>query len=182
MGIHRNSNLAAGRFRREERAMFHVFSDLEGIRIAIEMERRGESFYRHAARVSKSEETVEMLLSLANEEQYHRAEFERLLRAECARGMSDCAYDDETNAYLTAIAAEVVFPKGLMALKDEGFENPEAVLLHAIASEKDSILFYTESEQRTADDHARSVFSEIVRQERGHLFRLQRRLAQLMQE
>ena len=182
MGIHRNSNLAAGRFRREERAMFHVFSDLEGIRIAIEMERRGESFYRHAARVSKSEETVEMLLSLANEEQYHRAEFERLLRAECARGMSDCAYDDETNAYLTAIAAEVVFPKGLMALKDEGFENPEAVLLHAIASEKDSILFYTEMQQRTADDHSREVFGEIVRQERGHLFRLQRRLAQLMQE
>ena len=181
MGIHRNSDLAAGRFRREERAMFHVFSDLEGIRIAIEMERRGESFYRHAARVSKSEETVEMLLALANEEQYHRAEFERLLRAECARGMSDCAYDDETNAYLTAIAAEVVFPKGLMALKDEGFENPEAVLLHAIASEKDSILFYTEMQQRTGDDHAREVFGEIVRQERGHLFRLQRRLAQLMQ-
>ena len=161
--------------------MFHVFSDLEGIRIAIEMERRGESFYRHAARVSKSEETVEMLLTLANEEQYHRAEFERLLRAECAREASDCAYDDETNAYLTAIAAEVVFPRGLMALKDEGFENPEAVLLHAIASEKDSILFYTEMQQRTGDAHSREVFGEIVRQERGHLFRLQRRLAQLMQ-
>ena len=162
--------------------MFHVFSDLEGIRIAIEMERRGESFYRHAARVSKSGETVEMLLALANEEQYHRAEFERLLSAECARGMSDCAYDDETNAYLTAIAAEVVFPKGLMALRDEGFENPEAVLLHAIASEKDSILFYTEMQQRTADAHSREVFGEIVRQERGHLFRLQRRLAQLAKE
>ena len=173
---------AAGGLRRKERAMFHVFSDLEGIRIAIEMERRGESFYRHAARVSKSEETVEMLLSLANEEQYHRAEFERLLSAECARGMSDCAYDDETNAYLTAIAAEVVFPKGLMALRDEGFENPEAVLMHAIASEKDSILFYTEMQQRSADAHSREVFGEIVRQERGHLFRLQRRLTQLVRE
>lgn len=162
--------------------MFHVFSDLEGIRIAVEMERRGESFYRHAARVSKSKETVEMLLSLANEEQYHRAEFERLYAAEAALGASEATYDDETNAYLTAIAAEVVFPQGLMALRDEGFENPEAVLMHAIASEKDSILFYTEMQQRTGDEHARSVFSEIVRQERGHLFRLQRRLAQLAKE
>ena len=34
--------------------MFHTFSDLEGIRIAIEMERRGESFYRRAAKVSRS--------------------------------------------------------------------------------------------------------------------------------
>lgn len=162
--------------------MFHVFSDLEGIRIAVEMERRGESFYRHAAKVSKSEETIGMLLSLAGEEQNHRAEFERLYAAEAEGGASDAAYDDETNAYLTAIAAEVVFPRGLMALKDEGFENPEAVLTHAIASEKDSILFYTEMQARTADVHAREVFGEIVRQERGHLFRLQRRLAQLVKE
>ena len=162
--------------------MFHVFSDLEGIRIAIEMERRGESFYRHAARVSKSQETVEMLLSLANEEQHHRAEFERLLSAECTRESANCAYDDETNAYLSAIAADVVFPKGLMALRDEGFEKPEAVLMHAIASEKDSILFYTEMQTRTLDDHSREIFGEIVRQERGHLYRLQRRLAQLAEE
>ena len=122
MGIHRKSQIwSAGLLRWEECARFHVFSDLEGIRIAVEMERRGESFYRHAARVSKSKETVEMLLSLANEEQYHRAEFERLYAAEAALGASEAAYDDETNAYLTAIAAEVVFPQGLMALRDEGF-------------------------------------------------------------
>ena len=93
--------------------------------------------------------------------------------------MSDKAYDDETNAYLTAIAAEVVFPRGLMALKDEGFENPEAVLQHAIASEKDSILFYSEMQERTSDEHAKIVFGEIIRQERGHLFRLQRQLSMI---
>lgn len=156
--------------------MFHVFSDLEGLRIAIEMERRGESFYRRAARVSKSEETITMLLSLANDELHHRAEFERLYKIEAESGLSDQAYDDETNAYLTAIAAEVVFPRGLMGLKDEGFENPAAVLNHAIASEKDSILFYSELQSRTGDAHAKDVFAEIVRQERGHMFRLQRQL------
>ena len=162
--------------------MFHVFSDLEGIRIAFEMETRGESFYRRAAKVSKCPETVQMLNSLAIDEMYHKAEFERLYKAESEAGMSDKAYDDETNAYLTAIAAEVVFPRGLMALKDEGFENPEAVLQHAIASEKDSILFYSEMQSRTKDEHAQDVFGEIIRQERGHLFRLQRQLAQLTAE
>ena len=156
--------------------MFHVFSDLEGIRIAIEMERRGESFYRRAAKVSKSDNTVQMLLSLANDEMHHKAEFERLYKAESEAGMSDKAYDDETNAYLTAIAAEVVFPQGLMGLKSEGFENPAAVLNHAITSEKDSILFYTEMQNHTADERAKAVFSEIIRQERGHMFRLQRQL------
>ena len=159
--------------------MFHVFSDLEGIRIAIEMERRGESFYRRAARVSHSPQTVELLNALAGDEQAHRAEFERLYAAESHAGLSDAAYDDETNAYLTAIAAEVIFPEGLVGLKDAGFENPAAVLRSAIASEKDSILFYTELQERTSDSHAREVFMEIARQERGHMFRLQRQLERI---
>ncbi len=157
----------------------HIFSDLEGIRIAIEMERRGEAFYRRAAKVSKSEDTVNLLLLLAEDELHHRAEFERLLRVESENGMTDKPYDDETNAYLTAIAADIVFPKGLMALKDEGFENPAAVLVYAINSEKDSVLFYTEMQSHTQDNHAKDVFGEITRQERGHLFRLQRRLDQI---
>ena len=156
--------------------MFHTFSDLEGIRIAIEMERRGESFYRRAARVSRSAETIALLNALAGDEMNHRAEFERLYRREAEGGLSEAAYDDETNAYLTAIAAEVVFPEGLMGLKDAGFEDPVAVLASAIASEKDSILFYTELQSCTADAHARGVFGEIARQEREHLFRLQRQL------
>ena len=159
----------------------HIFSDLEGIRIAIEMERRGEAFYRRAAKVSKSQDTVDLLLALAEDERHHQAEFERLLRAETERGMTDKRYDDETNAYLTAIAADIVFPKGLMALKNEGFENPEAVLVYAINSEKDSVLFYTEMQNHTLDSHASDVFGEITRQERGHLFRLQRRLDQISQ-
>ena len=47
--------------------MFHTFSDLEGIRIAIEMERRGESFYRRAAKVSRSAETIALLNALAGD-------------------------------------------------------------------------------------------------------------------
>ncbi len=66
-----------------------------------------------------------------------------------------------------------------MALREEGFESPEAVLKYAIDSEKDSILFYTEIQNHTKDAHAQEIFAEIVHQERAHLYRLQRRLAQL---
>lgn len=156
--------------------MLHVFSDLEGVRIAMEMERRGESFYRRAAKVSKDPETIEMLLHLAADEQNHREQFEHLYNQAQGAGVSASAYDDETNAYLTAVAAEIVFPQGLMGLRSEGFENPQAVLLHAINSEKDSILFYTELKAHAKDENARRVFDEITRQERGHMFRLQRQL------
>ena len=43
--------------------MHHLFSDVEGLRIAVEMERRGEDFYRRAAKVSRSQETVSLLKS-----------------------------------------------------------------------------------------------------------------------
>ncbi len=158
--------------------MVYVFSDREGIRIAIEMETRGEAFYRRAARVSKSEQTVALLDALAKDEMNHRAEFERLYNSEAAH-LSDAEYDEETNAYLSAVAADVVFPSGLMGLRDQGFESPEAVLKYAIDSEKDSIMFYTEIQNKTCDPHAQAIFGEITRQERGHLFRLQHRLAQL---
>ena len=40
------------------------FNDLEGIRIAVEMERRGRDFYEMAARVSKNSGMKEMLQQL----------------------------------------------------------------------------------------------------------------------
>lgn len=160
--------------------MMHVFSDLEGIRIAIEMEKRGESFYRRAARVSHDNTVVELLLRLADDERGHIHEFERIYERE-STNLSDTAYSDETNSFLSAIAADVVFPNGLMALRETGFENISAVLLNAIASEKDSIMFYSELKDLTSDAHSRSVFMELASQERGHLLRLQRQLAQVTQ-
>ena len=151
-----------------------VFNDVEGLRIAVEIERRGEDFYRRAAKVSRSAETVALLNALAGDEVLHGREFQRLYEMACARmGSEGCApYDDETSAYLSAIAAEVVFPGGLMALRQTGFEDPRAVLNAAIASEKDSILFYNELAACARNAEARATFLEIARQERGHLARL----------
>ena len=162
--------------------MGHVFSDLEGLRIAVEMEKRGEAFYRRAAKISHSPQTVSLLNALADEECLHGQEFQALYDRECAQreraGDEPCpceeAYDSEVSAYLSAIAADIIFPGGLMALRQSGFDNPEAVFRAAIASEKDSILFYEELARCARDAHAQSVFMEIARQERSHMLRLQR--------
>jgi len=152
----------------------HVFNDLEGLRIACEMEKRGEAFYRNAARVSRKREVIDMLESLAEDERQHLREFNRLYE-EAARSRDTFdPYDDESNAYLSAIAADIVFPGGLMALRKEGFDDIHAVLDHAIQSEKDSILFYTELARMSADEKARRMFFEIAGQERAHLQRLSR--------
>ncbi len=155
----------------------HVFSDLEGLRIACEMERRGEAFYLRAAKLSKSAAARLLLEALAGEERAHFGEFQRLYeRRLAACGGCEDPYDDETNAYLSAVAADVVFPGGLMAIRREGFDSPSAVLLYAIQSEKDSVLFYTELAEKARDAAAGEVFREIARQERQHMRRLQQKL------
>ena len=157
----------------------HSFSDAEGVKIAIEMERRGEAFYRRAARISRNPETVRMLEQLAGEERVHSAEFEKL---GARSGIGQEAYDAETNAYLSAIAGDIVFSEGLMALRHTGFDSPEGALLEAIQSEKDSILFYTELARMARGDEARAVFEEIIRQEKGHMRLLQMRLATITED
>ncbi len=147
------------------------FNDRQAVSIAIEMERRGEDFYMKAARVSKNPEAVALLELLAKEERGHMAEFSRLAKGVC--GQDGCFYDEETGAYLTAIAADIAFPGGLMELiPGGGLHSPEAVLAYAIRSERDSILFYTEISAVALDEGARNVFAEILRAEKGHLRRL----------
>lgn len=159
----------------------HEFNDLEGLRIAAEMEKRGEVFYRKSARVSKKREVIDMLESLAADEMQHLAEFNRLYEEAAKRrdAHSYATYDDEANAYLSAIAADIVFPGGLMELRQVGFDDILAVIEYAIHSEKDSILFYTELARLAEDQTARDTFLEIVNQERAHMQRLCRQRAEL---
>ncbi len=157
------------------------FSDQEGLRIAAEMERRGGEFYRHASRVAKGPEAVALLRRLADDELIHEQEFHRL--REKLAASEETFYDEETSAYLSAVAADVVFQGGLMGLvKDRGFESPTAILQTAIQSEKDSILFYAEMMQQAKSPQAASVFAEIVRQEKFHLGKLQKMLMDLSGE
>ena len=157
----------------------HDFNDLEGLRIAIEMEKRGEAFYRKAARVSSKREVQDMLKSLAEDEVAHGAEFTRLYNEALERREQAASYGEEASAYLSAVAADIVFPGGLMALREEGFDDIRAVLDYAIVSEKDSILFYLELARLSNDEAARNVFMSIAEQERGHMRRLCRQRAEL---
>jgi rubrerythrin len=154
----------------------HPFNDLEGLRIAIEMERRGVEFYRRAARLTKTADIADMLEELAADEEGHQRDFTELLARQCDGRQNEAAvcYSSETSAYLSAIAADVVFPGGLMEVgRRGGFDSLPAILTTAIDSEKNSILFYTELRDLTSDPRSREAFSEIIAEEKVHLAKLQ---------
>ena len=152
------------------------FGDLEGLRIAAEMEKRGGEFYRLAARVSRSQETKDLLTSLAADEAVHLREFQRLY--EKAEEENRAPYAPERAAYLSAMAAEIAFPEGVVGLAGR-LESPRAILEYAIQSEQDSIRFYTELTKTSGCAPMVSVFEDIIRQETGHLHRLQKMLSEL---
>lgn len=162
--------------------MNHAFNEAEGLRIAVEMEKRGADFYRHAARISRDERARALLERLARDESEHEARFNHLYEARLAEHARDAEawYDGESSAYLSAVAADVVFPGGLVAMgRDHGFDSPRAILQNAIQSEKDSILFYYEITEQTKCEGTRKVFSDIIREEKGHMRELQAMLTEV---
>lgn len=152
------------------------FGDLEGLRIAAEMEKRGGEFYRLAARVSRSQETKDLLTSLAADEAVHLHEFQRLY--ERAEREGRAPYAPERAAYLSAVAADIAFPDGVVSMAGH-LESPIAILEYAIRSEQDSIRFYTELTKATGCASMVGVFEDIIRQEQGHLHRLEKMLSAL---
>lgn len=153
------------------------FNELEGLRIAAEMEKRGGEFYRLAVRVSRSQETRDLLTSLAEDEAVHLKEFQKLYEREALR-KDGGRYSPEKGALLAALAADIAFPQGVAGVANN-LESPSVILQTAIQSEEDSIRFYSEMAQVTASEQTAGVFQDIIRQEKGHLNRLQKMLSEL---
>lgn len=155
----------------------HIFNDLEGIRIAVEMERRGRDFYGAAARLSHGEEMKALLNALRLEEDAHMGQFQRLYERERARASGGQVYSAETSAYLTAVAADVVFSEGLVAVGVKGgFQEPQVMLAEGIRSEQQSIDFYRALSEAARDERTAAIFREILEQEQMHLERLKNQL------
>ncbi len=124
--------------------MNHQFSDLEGLRIAVEMERRGVEFYRRAARLTKSEGIVRMLEDLAAEEESHRRDFARNLEAQCQAAPRRPPRLLGERAPTFRRSRRTSFFLRPDEVKEGGIDSLSAILTTAIDSEKNSILFYTE--------------------------------------
>lgn len=154
----------------------HQFSDREALHIAAQIERKGERFYRMAQGVAGKGPAGPLLEMLRRQELAHAQRFESMLD-KIEDGSEDEPYDLETSSYLSAIAAEIVFPGGVLAsMMNRRLETVRDVLLCAIGSEKDSLLFYMELLLNTRDEQTAQVLRAIIAEEKRHLVDLQQLL------
>ncbi len=153
-----------------------LFSDLEGLRIAMEIEDRGRNFYQKAYENAQKPEHKDLFLLLKHEEVAHYETFKRMyeqLKTEDASNDMEYLFDQESSRYLTVLAEGHVFPDNESAAAAVAKLNTlEEVLKLALQAEKDSILFYDELARQSKFEKAKQVFLRLKEEEQTHVVKL----------
>lgn len=153
-----------------------LFSDLEGLRIAMEIEDRGRNFYQKAYENAQKPEHKDLFLLLKHEEVVHYETFKSMyeqLKAEEGSNDTEYLFDQEASRYLTVLAEGHVFPDNENAAAAVAKLNTlEEVLKLALQAEKDSILFYDELARQSKFEKARQVFLRLKEEEQTHVVKL----------
>jgi len=156
--------------------MEKLFSDLEGLRIAVDIETRGQEFYRQAHSYAKKIEHKNLFLLLMNEEVQHKEKFTELyqkIKAQKEAVADEYLFDPETSRYLTVLSEGHVFPEENKAAKKIAeLDTIGAILNVAMQAEKDSILFYDELARNAKFEEARQIFTLLKQEEQTHVVKL----------
>lgn len=164
--------------------MENFYNDLEGLRIAIEIEKRGYEFYRQAFETSIEENLRKILSDLMNEEAEHEASFRQVFEKvnEAKEAHSDeYLFDPDVSRYLTVLAEFHIFPAvEQITQKLAELKTPLAILKTALQAEKDSVLFYDELAANAKFPAAKSVFEMLKAEERKHVVRISQMIRRLI--
>lgn len=156
--------------------MENLFSDLEGLRISIEIETRGREFYRQAYQQATQPAHKALFLLLMNEEIQHQEKFTQIFNVVKARKEAhseDYLFDPDTSRYLTVIAEHHVFPRPAdAAARIAELKTIQAILSIAMQAEKDSILFYDELAAHAKFPEARNIFATLKAEEQTHVVKI----------
>lgn len=146
------------------------FNALEITKIAMDMEKEGQDFYRKAAALAKDEKSGSIFIVLAEQEKRHLELFYGLHKMLSEKnGLSDeYLYDENVSLYMKALVENKVFKENELAgIKD--MESMKDALHIGINSEKNSILFYNEIIRNTKSAEVHGVLSLILEEEKKHL-------------
>ncbi|WP_425061259.1 hypothetical protein SCACP_20470 [Sporomusa carbonis] len=154
----------------------NLFSDLEALRIAIDMEARGRDFYKKAYEQAETKAHKDLFMFLMNEEIHHHDQFTHLynkIKENKLAGSDDYLFDQETSRYLTVLAEPHIFPKDKVFPE---FKSMADILKAALQDEKDSILFYDALAKCAKFEEARQVFNLLKAEEQTHVIKLREML------
>ncbi len=152
-----------------------TFNPDEVFEMAIEIERRGATFYRKAAENSHDAKVVEMFLRLCEMEKGHETIFAEMRKELSAQDREGNTFDPDNEAayYLQSLASSHGWEgKAGRAVEFTGYERPDQVYRAAIEAEKQSIDFYVGLKELVTSQVAKDKVQTIIREEMAHLVSL----------
>ena len=154
-------------------------SQMDGLRVALEMEKRGKSLYERALLLAEDEELRVLLRDLIAEETKHYTQFSAMMEV---FEVPDAGLDAKTLE--ASKAADFFYPGGLMQVAMDGaLESCEALLDQAMQAERDSIAFYGQMLSFVTELTQQEIVMRIIREEMTHLRTLtERKTAREMKE
>lgn len=161
-----------------------LFSDLEGLRIAISIEASGRDFYQQACDQATDESHKNLFKLLKSEEVVHYETFSKIFQKVSENkeaGSEEYLFDEETSRYLTVLAEGHIFPTAKNAIvKIAEATTIVEILRMAIQAEKDSILFYDELATHSKFPEAKKIFMVLKAEEQTHVVKLRQILDSLI--
>lgn len=153
-----------------------LFSDLEGLRIAMAIEARGRDFYQQAFNKAEDNNHKDLFSMLRNEEVIHLETFTKIfnkVNENKEAASEEYLFDQETSRYLTVLAEGHIFPTAENAeVEIAKATTIQDILEMAIQAEKDSILFYDELASKSKFEDAKKIFTTLKAEEQIHVVKL----------
>jgi rubrerythrin len=148
-----------------------AFNASEIFEIAIQIEKHGEMFYRHAASICDDKKTRELFEYLAGEETKHAKIINGLL-SKIDHYEPPEKYPGEYRQYLTAYSENLVFSDAEFEKEIAKIDNVADAVEFAIEKEIESILYYLEMRNLVPEGPQRDQIDKLVEEERRHYLRL----------
>ena len=147
-----------------------VRNENQALCVAVEMERRAIGIYERALLLAQDEGVRKGIRDILSDEQEHLRRF-TAMRANCGLEKS------EERMLLKALAAEVLFPGGVMEMeRKQGLSTLRGLYAFAAESEKEAMETYRDFSRRCSREDTARAFLSIAREESLHLAELKRRL------
>lgn len=155
--------------------MLFCFNAGEIVRVAIEIEKNGFSFYERAAKAVSDPALRELFTALARDETHHLQRFEALL---CelpdelkTPNVSDL--DSELDLYIRDLAGQHVFgTEAEFKSELKKIRTIDDALNLALRFEKDSVIFYLGMQEATCEGKSKDTVNQLVQEEQQHVRRL----------
>lgn len=164
-----------------DETMSFSFNADEILKMAEQIERNGARFYRSAADAGFDQKISDKLLELAEMEDSHEKIFTTMRGKLDSRETESIAFDPdgETERYLMAMADSNIFDQTVDPSDQVRGKTIEQVLNIALATEKESILFYLGLQDLVSERLGKGKVDGIVKEEMGHVALLKGQLEAL---